>query len=428
MSDDAEFDEYLMTVVETALQKPREERAEYLRLACAGNDELYKEAQERVMWEERMAGFLADPLINTEPINTEPVRDEPATTTIVPKASATSRRIWLAAPVALAVLLIGWRLFLAPGGAPVRLAILPFIATRIQQHSVKAIAIDVERRLTSSRRNFEILTPLEPNQQFQSVDEASQFGATHVLQVEMEQEHARSILREVMGGKVIFNVDKNYGEHFDLADDIVAGISRAFSLQVLPGVSRVAYNDYLNGLALLRKDNSMALRAFIRAMELDKSAIDPKFGAAEAEWMRYVGGDGRDALDRAAVYLNNGKAIQPDCVALLILSGLYQVEYGNYERAIKELEQAVRIDPANRDAWQTLVMAQLALGKPDAAVASSRAALDTNPESYWPYLLREGLFERQQKPGEAVRVRQDLRTKLPRIPSDATLKSRYKDQ
>ncbi len=50
MADNAEFDECLITVVETALGKPRSERVEYLRLVCAGNESLYKEVRERVMW------------------------------------------------------------------------------------------------------------------------------------------------------------------------------------------------------------------------------------------------------------------------------------------------------------------------------------------------------------------------------------------
>ena len=422
MADDAEFDEYLMTVVETALGKSQSERSEYLRLVCAGNERLYKEARERVMWEERMGGFLSDPLINTDPD-----KEKPAAVVVVPQATAVSRRRWLAAPIALAALLIGWKLFLLAGPAPVRLAILPFTGAGIPQDLAKALSIDVERRLTGSRRNFEILAPIDPNQQFQTAEEAAQSGATHVLQAGMEPGRSRISLREVTSGKEFFQLEKNYAQLFDLADEIMAGLSKTLSLKVHRGVSKNAYTVYLTGLAFLRKDNQQSLKSFLRAAELDRGALSPLFGAAEAEWMRYLQGDGRDAGDRAAAYLNQCKAIQPDSVAVLILTGLYQMEYGNYEAAAKELEEAVRIDPANRDAWQTLVMAQISMGKPEAAMAFSRTALEANPESYWPYLLLASLLERQQ-PAEAAKIREALLKKFPRAPSEAALKNRYKDQ
>ena len=103
------------------------------------------------------------------------------------------------------------------------------------------------------------------------------------------------------------------------------------------------------------------------------------------------------------------------------------MEYGNYERASKELEEAVRIDPASRDAWQTLAMAQIAMGKQDAVMAISRAALESNPESYWAFLLRASLLE-GQRPAEAAKSRENLLKKLPRAPWNAALKNRYKDQ
>lgn len=55
-------DERLMSLVELALARPEEERADYLANVCAGNSELLDQARHYVQCEERMQGFLLDPL------------------------------------------------------------------------------------------------------------------------------------------------------------------------------------------------------------------------------------------------------------------------------------------------------------------------------------------------------------------------------
>jgi len=55
-------DELVMSLVDLALARPGEERAAYLANVCAGNSELLKQVRHYVEWEERMGGFLLDPL------------------------------------------------------------------------------------------------------------------------------------------------------------------------------------------------------------------------------------------------------------------------------------------------------------------------------------------------------------------------------
>ncbi len=55
-------DELVMSLVDLALARPEEERAAYLTNVCAGNSELLKQVRHYVKWEERMGGFLLDPL------------------------------------------------------------------------------------------------------------------------------------------------------------------------------------------------------------------------------------------------------------------------------------------------------------------------------------------------------------------------------
>src|SRR5580700_6047492 len=55
-------DELIIGLVEQALAQPVSEREAYLESACAGNSELLEQARNYVRWEERMNGFLLEPI------------------------------------------------------------------------------------------------------------------------------------------------------------------------------------------------------------------------------------------------------------------------------------------------------------------------------------------------------------------------------
>ncbi|HEY1336894.1 MAG TPA: serine/threonine-protein kinase, partial [Bryobacteraceae bacterium] len=65
MRDQGERDELVMGLVSEALELSPETRESYLRSACGYDRELYAEVEERVLWEERMEGFLTQSLIET---------------------------------------------------------------------------------------------------------------------------------------------------------------------------------------------------------------------------------------------------------------------------------------------------------------------------------------------------------------------------
>ena len=54
-----------MGLVSAALEESPENRESYLRSACGTDPELYAEVEERILWEERMEGFLTQILIET---------------------------------------------------------------------------------------------------------------------------------------------------------------------------------------------------------------------------------------------------------------------------------------------------------------------------------------------------------------------------
>lgn len=58
----AQDDDRIMSLVESALAQPPDQRENYLRSACRGDLDLFALAWDYVRWEHRMEGFLLDPL------------------------------------------------------------------------------------------------------------------------------------------------------------------------------------------------------------------------------------------------------------------------------------------------------------------------------------------------------------------------------
>ncbi len=62
MEKTTQADELVMSLVELALTRPEGEREVYLRGACGNNSELFSKAWHYVEWENKMKGFLLEPL------------------------------------------------------------------------------------------------------------------------------------------------------------------------------------------------------------------------------------------------------------------------------------------------------------------------------------------------------------------------------
>jgi tetratricopeptide (TPR) repeat protein/TolB-like protein len=59
----AQDDDLVMSLVEMALARAADKRASYLEDACAHDSQLFEEVRKYVEWEERMKGFLLEPLV-----------------------------------------------------------------------------------------------------------------------------------------------------------------------------------------------------------------------------------------------------------------------------------------------------------------------------------------------------------------------------
>jgi serine/threonine protein kinase/tetratricopeptide (TPR) repeat protein len=66
MISSPEDDQRVMTIVTAALDRPASQREAYLRLACEGNEKLYREVADAVTCEELMGSFLQHPIVAFE--------------------------------------------------------------------------------------------------------------------------------------------------------------------------------------------------------------------------------------------------------------------------------------------------------------------------------------------------------------------------
>src|SRR5215475_2602118 len=69
VQQNAQNDDSVMNLVELALAKPPAERESWLRTACSGDSQLFREVWKYVNAEQRMNGFLLDTLCS--PASTE---------------------------------------------------------------------------------------------------------------------------------------------------------------------------------------------------------------------------------------------------------------------------------------------------------------------------------------------------------------------
>ncbi len=67
MPDNSGTEDYAITLVEQAMLKPEGERETFLREACGANTTLFEDAVQYMQWEQRMHGFLQEPLQHSRP-------------------------------------------------------------------------------------------------------------------------------------------------------------------------------------------------------------------------------------------------------------------------------------------------------------------------------------------------------------------------
>jgi eukaryotic-like serine/threonine-protein kinase len=189
----------------------------------------------------------------------------------------------------------------------------------------------------------------------------------------------------------------------------------------VPSVNAEAYDQYLRGKFYLyrqtREDNEAAIAALEKAV-----AIDPNFAAAHAElaqayvWKLFLFAPGEKQLEeKAFVAVAKALALDPDAAVAYLARGRLLWTPANHfphDRAIKEYQQALSLNPSLDEARNQLALVYCHIGAFDEALQESQLAIATNPNNNLAQFRTGQTLNFQGKYDEALSV-------LRAIPPDA---------
>lgn len=201
----------------------------------------------------------------------------------------------------------------------------------------------------------------------------------------------------------------HYGVGFQLlsigdASRALPYLQKAYALD--PSERRV---QYALGIALFKTGQPAAARDHLRAgfeagVEIPDGGIDyplaleavGESGAADAAAARVQPADAQDVeawlrLGRiamqakaprvAAPFFHRAVLLRPDLAAARQQYGLCLLVAQRFDEAVRELAEAVRLDPRNADSLAHLAYSEAALGRSTEALAHARAALAVEPDN-----------------------------------------------
>jgi serine/threonine protein kinase/tetratricopeptide (TPR) repeat protein len=214
-------------------------------------------------------------------------------------------------------------------------------------------------------------------------------------------------------------VDGRIGDIFALQDKIVFELSQGLNV-ALRGTeiadiekretrSVEAYESYARGMMNLRLASRDSLERAISAFE-DAIRHDPEYAMAWAALGGAYSLKGSflsitDLVRKAVEMERRAVAIDPDLADAHAWLGAALLNLGQVEQAIASIDEAIRLEPENGQAYQAVGRAYW-VGKGDfaAAIPAFRKAIELNPEAGYSY-LQLGLllaWEGQYEEAEAV--------------------------
>jgi serine/threonine-protein kinase len=137
---------------------------------------------------------------------------------------------------------------------------------------------------------------------------------------------------------------------------------------------------YLRRVAL--EDTERAIYLFQSAVEHDRDYALAYAGLGEAYWSKYRLTRDPQWLARAGEVCARAAELNDRLSAVHITMGLIQSGTGRHEKAAKEYERALELDPVNVEAVRHLAGSLQALGRPGDAEAAYRRAVALRPD-YW---------------------------------------------
>ncbi len=202
------------------------------------------------------------------------------------------------------------------------------------------------------------------------------------------------------------SIDASASDPFLVEDEVVT--SAVAMLRIKPGVQEqtaltahgtlrpAAYDYYLRGHGYLQEyqkpeNIESAISVFQRALEADTNYALAYAGLGDAYWYKY--GLTRDAkwVDEALAACEHSATLDPGLAEAHACLGTVYSGRGEFERAIEQLQVALKIDPTNDDFYRSLGRAYQGTGKPQEAESTYREAIHLRPQ-YWAGYNRLGAF------------------------------------
>ena len=297
---------------------------------------------------------------------------------------------------------------------PARLALFPLEARASNgptQSLVRGASYDLSNRLARLRPRPPqlVVIPLEDTRGILTPEQArARLGATHALLGTVTPQNGRLALRgsvidtatKVALREVAVDFDQN--DAGGLAASMAALVAAAFRLprQTAPEtVAAPAYRDYAEGMSLLRsgtRNFDKAAAALHRAVQLDPRSSLPRAALAEAFYNGWLATGELPWLSRGREQLAEAIRLNPDSVAVHLAAGKLNLAPGSCERAAREFQRAIELDPASAEGWRGLALSYEGMPeRGNEAVAAYLKAIEVQP-GYSAPLTDLGIFFRQR--------------------------------
>jgi len=329
-----------------------------------------------------------------------------------------NRRWLLAIPAAAAVVAAVLWLGRDKPGPPVRLAVLPIAVEGAPIPEAAGLGVELADRLSGARRGFVVIPPGEAQRNRVDSPERAKtvLAATHVLRTRMRNSGGQLIMEasvvESGSGSTLQGIRGSYGPRDValMAKALTATVTGAFRLRArvpMEVLAAAAYPDYVQGLSLLKRDESSADEAIpflLKASKLDPGSALVQAALAEAYLQKFWKGFGAEWMDQASQAITKARSLNADSPPVLLADGYMNQLHGWYEQAAREYSRAAELAPGSADAWSRLAQTYSAMNQPDQAIATYRKALDAQPDYYLPYLDLGRFYRRRLQFSEAEQI------------------------
>jgi eukaryotic-like serine/threonine-protein kinase len=258
-----------------------------------------------------------------------------------------------------------------------------------------------------------------------AIDIGRRLGATWVLvgafQRMAEMIRITAHVVDIASGTVrrTVKVDGRIGEIFALQDKIVYELTQGLNVVLrgpeVAGIEKQetrsveAYQSYARGMMNLRLATRESIERAIAAFE-EATRHDPEYAQAWAALGGTYSLKGsflnlRDLMERAIELEQRALAIDPDFADAHNWLGIALLGLGRTDDAIAAIREAIRLDPENGQAHQSLARA-LWVGKGDfaGAIPEFEKAIELNPEAGYSYLQLGLLLAWQGQYERAIEV------------------------